>query len=499
MKKGLLLINPCYNKKETLGPFTKYITSQLPLSIGFLAGYLETKGYTVQLIDEQLKQLTEQELEAIITKNSIKIVGFTVLTLVASRAYELGRLIKKRWPEIKVVMGGVHATLLPAEPLEKGAADFVVREEGELTLHELLEAIYAKGSYENIKGISFSKNGEIIHNQSRPFIEDLDILPPFPYHLFKENMKSYQFGNMLTSRGCPYACIFCSQSLVSGRRYRKRSPHKVVEEIDVLVNEYKQDFIFLNDDNFIVNKKDIFLLCDKIIERRYPENLKLGFNARGDSVDMELLKRMKEAHFNTVLFGLETGSERIMKLVKKGETVRDITEGVRLAKEAGFIVSGQFILGFPTETREESIMTIKHALSLPLDFTRFNLLVPYPGSEIFEIVKLESGKIVKDGDWTNYASHSGLTGKEIPYIPQGRTSEDLLRLQWWGNLIFFLRPKQIFNVRKLRYAMAGQIVLPDPKSIKGFFEMIYFMGNIALYFTSNLVKSRLMSWKKKTK
>lgn len=497
MKKTILLINPCYNKKDTLGPFLKYITSQLPLSIGFLAGYLETKGYATCIIDEQLKQTTEEELGSLIEAHGIKVVGFTVLTLTARRAYELAASIKRKWPAIKIVMGGVHATLLPAEPIEKGVADFVVRQEGELTLHELLEAIEANGTYENIQGLSFKKDGEVIHNPPRPFIADLDILPPFPYHLFKANMKSYQFGNMLTSRGCPYACIFCSQALVSGRRYRTKSPDKVVEELDTLVHEYKQDFIFFNDDNFIVNKKNVHELCDKIIARNYPANLKLGLNARGDSLDKPLLEHMKAAHFTMISFGLETGSDRIMKLVKKGETVAQIAEGVRLAHEAGFIASGQFILGFPTETRAESIMTIKHALRIPLDFTRFNLLVPYPGSEIFEIVKLEQGKISKDSDWSNYASHSGLTGKDIPYVPQGRTAEDLFRLQWWGNLIFYLRPRQMLNLRNLRYATGGQVVLPDSRSLKGFLELIWFFMSLMAYLAAGLVRNKL--WPSKIK
>jgi len=474
----VLLINPVYNKKATLGPFTKYITSQLPLSIGFLAGYILDKGIPVHVEDEQLAQLTDEYLESIIAKYSPRIVGMTVYTLTAPRAYELGRKIKSKWPDIKVVMGGVHVTLMPEEPLELGAADFVVRNEGEITFYELITHLNANQSVEGIDGLSFQKDGAVVRNPERALISNLDDLPMFPYHLFEKNIKEYQFGNMLTSRGCPYNCIFCSQKSISGQQYRSRSPKRVVEELDILANKYNQDFVFFNNDNFIVNENLCYEICDLIISRNYPKNFKIAINARGDAVTKKLLSRMREAHFMTIIFGLETGSERIMKLVKKGETVAEIEKGVRIAKKCGFIVSGQFILGFPTETRAESFQTIWHALRLPLDFTRFNLLVPYPGSEIFDMAKADK-KI--NLDWSNYASHSALTGKTIPYIPDGRTAKDLARLQWFGNMAFFFRPRQLFNINKIRYGTAGQVILPDIYSFKGMAEMIGFAFKLVFF------------------
>ena len=303
------------------------------------------------------------------------------MTLTAWGGYELAGMIRRMRPRVKIIMGGVHPTILPEEPLVKGLADIVVRNEGELTLLELIEKIYDDEPCDDVRGISFKKGAMVQHNQSRDLIDSLDMLPQFPYHMFEGDIRRYQFGNMLTSRGCPYECIFCSQRSISGKRYRARSPEKIVEELEVLVYKYKQEYVYFNDDNFIVNKTHCYKLCDLIDKKNFPASLKLGINARGDIMDMELLRRLRRARFYVINFGLETGSDRVMRLIKKGETVDDISRAVRLAKRAGFLTSGQFILGFPTETREESLMTVRLAFRLPLDFTRFNLLVPYPRSE----------------------------------------------------------------------------------------------------------------------
>lgn len=456
-----------------------------------MAGYLLSKGIDALIMDEQLDRVTEERLAEIIKEHEIKVIGISVLTLTSSRAYEISQMIRRNWPDVTIIMGGIHVTLLPEEPLYDDLADVVVRGEGEITCHELLERIFRQESYYDIKGISFKRDGRIIHNLPRELIANLDELPPFPFHLFEENQDRYQFGNMLTSRGCPYDCIFCSQKVIGGKRYRTRSPENIVKEIELLVNHYHQDFIFFNNDNFIINRKHCYKLCELIIARKFPDNLKLGINARADVVDLQLLKRLKQAHVFIIIFGLETGSERIMKMIKKGETVAKCAEAVRLAKEAGLLVSGPYILGFPTETREESLQTIRTAFNLPVDFTRFNLLVPYPGTEVYKMIykSRPSTRI----DWSNFASHSGLTGQGIPYVPEGRTAKELLWLQWKANFLFYLRPKQIRQIRLLYYGMANQIAVPDPSSLKGAFELFKFLASLVVYAVKRILAKSLLA------
>lgn len=469
----VLLINPCYEKTEVLGPFARYITSQLPLSLGFLAGYLLARDINVTILDEQLRQVSEEDLAVCIEGKGMRIIGITVLTLTSGRAYALGERIKKNWPDALVVMGGIHVTLLPDEPLEKGVADIVVRHEGEITFHEVVAAAAANAPWDGIAGISFRRDGRTVHNPPRPLIEDLDGLPPFPYHLFDKDRARYQFGNILVSRGCPFECIFCSQRAISGRRYRVRSARNIFRELEAVVFTYGQKFIFFNDDNFLVNKALVRELCDLIIQRGFPEDVLIGFNGRGDSLEPSLLAHMRRARFAFILIGFETGSERLMKMIKKGETVRQISDGVRAAKAAGFIVGGQYILGFPTESLKESWQTILHALRLPIDFVRFNLLVPYPGTEVYEMLKQEIG--AKQADWSRYATHGGLTGKGAPYVPHGRSQRGMVMLQWIAHLLFFMRPRQLFSLRNLRFATAGQLRIPEPTTWAGFREFMKFV------------------------
>lgn len=483
----VLLINPCYDKSGALGPFAGYVTSQLPLSLGFLAGYLLSRNIPVRIMDEQLHQAREEELGAFIESNRVKLVGISVLTLTSGRAYQLGALIKRRWPRVVVVMGGIHATLLPEEPLLKGAADIVVRKEGEATLHEVVERVHGGRPYHDVAGISFLGSAGVVHNPERPLIDDLDTLPPFPYHLFEKDIERYQFGNILTSRGCPYECIFCSQRAVSGRRYRVLSPQRILNELETLVFVYGQRFIFINDDNFLVNKERVRDLCDLIIARKFPEDVRIGFNGRADSLlDPFLLPPLRRAGFAFVLIGFETGSERLMRMIKKGETIGQIAEGARAAKQAGFTVGGQFILGFPSETRRESLRTLCHALKLPIDFVRFNLLVPYPGTEVYDMLNRENG--LRARDWSRFATHGGLTGKGAAYVPEGRSQKELVLLQWLGHLLFYTRPRQLLGIRNIRYATGGQLSLPDPATPKGCVDFCRFAGNLIRAVLRGLVK-----------
>jgi len=188
---------------------------------------------------------------------------------------------------------------------------------------------------------------------------------------------------------------------------------------------------------------------------------------------------MRSANFAFVLIGFETGSERLMTMIKKGETVRQVAEGTAAAKQAGFIVGGQFILGFPTETRAESWLTVKQALRLPIDSVRFNLLVPYPGTEVFEMVKGDAG--CGNEDWSCYATHAGLTGKRAPYVAKGRTQLDLVLFQWLGHLLFYLRPGQLMNLHNLQYATAGQVRIPEARTLRGCLELAGFGWRLACH------------------
>src|SRR3989338_476922 len=318
----VILINPSFDSSR-MGPLHKYVPAMLPLSLGFIAGYLLARDIQPTIIDEQLEYLTPGRIKKLVGNKAPLLIGLSCLTAGSARAYELAGWIKMENPEAIIVYGGVHATVMPEEAFAKGAADVVVRNEGEDTFYELIRGYEFGGNLEDIKGITFLRNGKIVHNPPRPVIKDLNTLPTFPYHLFERDFKRYDFGNVLTSRGCPFECIFCSQRSISGRSYRYRSAENVIKELDLLIYKYGQRNIVFNDDNFVVNRKHVFEVCEMIIARKYPKGISFQAMARGDMVDIEMLKLMKRAGFKTISYGLETGSERLMKLIKKKLTTAD--------------------------------------------------------------------------------------------------------------------------------------------------------------------------------
>jgi len=492
MKTEVILINPSFDRSR-MGFFARYVPAMLPLSLGFLAGYLIERGVRPTIIDEQLEYLSPQKIKDIFRNKENIIVGLSCLTAGAQRAYELAGWIKDASPGALIVYGGVHATVLPEEAFERGHADVVVCAEGEETLHELIQAHEKGDSFEKVKGIFYRRDGQVINTAPRPVIEDLNTLPAFPYYLFEDNGAQYDFGNLISSRGCPFECIFCSQRSISGRRYRYRSAQNVLKELDTLIYTYGQKNIIFNDDNFVVSRQHVFDVCEMMIARNYPDNISFLAMARTDMVDGRMLELMKRAGFKNIVYGLETGSERLMAMIKKKATLADSRRALELTRQAGLGSISSFILGLPTETHEESLQTIKFAKSLPLDFTRFNLLVPYPGTEIYERIKKE-GRNFKN-DWNNFITVAGFGNVPLAYIPQGRTEKEMRRLQLWANLTFYLRPRQLWML--LTRGFGSQLRLPPLLSLQGLVVYIRIILYLAVQFVKTFVapRQRLVSAK----
>jgi anaerobic magnesium-protoporphyrin IX monomethyl ester cyclase len=441
----ILLINPSIKRPEQFTRKNKLVPVGIPLSIGYLSAYLAQNNMDFDIFDERLEPLHDWKLEKYIKEENISVVGISCTTPFIYRVFDIARTVKKISKGVKVILGGVHPSVMPNECLQNNDVDFVVRHEGEITLFEILKHIESGSEVCEVLGVSYKKNGRIIHNSNRPLIDDLDSLPDFPFHLFKHNKHRYIF-RILTSRGCPYQCIFCSARSVSGRKYRYRSAKNVVNEIDTLINQVGIERISFADDTFTANKKRAIRLCELIIEKGFHKNVQYYCMARGDTIDRELLEVMKEAGFLGISFGIETGSNRIMKNIKKGETVEDNIRAVRIAKELGFKVRGSFILGFPSETFAESLKTIKVALKNPFDFAMFNLPIPFPGTELYEIATQEGNKYF---DFSNFDAMEGFLKKKAVYVPTGRTERELIWLQRIAYFLFYFRFKQIINFLKI--------------------------------------------------
>jgi radical SAM superfamily enzyme YgiQ (UPF0313 family) len=374
-------------------------------------------------------------------------------------------------------MGGIHPTVLPDETLADENVDFVVRGEGEQTMHELVSAMNKNNGFEKILGLSFKKRGSIVHNPSRPFIDNLDALPFPARHLLP--MKKYHkllstqldevfqkpIDSVLGSRGCPYHCIFCAARTVSGHRYRVRSIKNIIREIEALINTYGIRQICFGDDNLVVNKDRTEKLCDELIRRGISDHLVWICETRIDSVDKEILQKMKIAGCKLISFGIESGSQRLLNLIKKETKIETIEKTLNLAKEVGIITRGTFMLGLPTETLEETQRTIEFAIKLDLDFVKFSLTTPYPGTELYNRCLEENS--ITSFDWTRYSSMAGYSDYDPIYVPLGRKSSELKEWQRKSHRKFYLRPEMIMNhLQKInslnsfkRYLAVGKVLL----------------------------------------
>jgi len=484
----MILIHP---KSTKFGIFDKYVPLSMPIGTGYLAAYLLSRNKDVKIINEHIRPISKEILEdAVKDLTSPYIFGISSVTACINRSFEIAKTIKDIYPQSKVILGGIHPTVLPDEVLEDSNVDFVVRREGEEILDELYEAIKNKGDYSKIKGISFKANGEIIHNQLAE-LPDLSKIPPFPYHLFDKYLDRYNFGFLATSRGCPYDCIFCSQRGISGRIYRYVPTQIVMDEIEILIDKYKQKHINVIDDNFTANKKRVRELSERMIEKKFYEKATFDCQTRADAINDEILALLRKAGFRLINFGLETASERLMVLLNKKETVKQNIEGVRLAKKHGFGVSGTFIFGLPTETKEERWQAYRLAKELSLDYVRFNSATPYPGTKLYEIAKAE-GRLNIEKNWTNLNACAMLVGdtiaeSKLPYVPTTTDENTLKKDVVRANFLFSLRPSRVLRLLIKRVGPAGWFYLPPRWYLRP--KEWFSLFRLGLKLLSSLVKS----------
>ena len=487
MKKNILLINPAINTKTQRKIVTDVIRATFPFSLGHLAGYLlQDKSVKLKIIDEHISPLEDKSLQKSISEmDEPRIIGITTLTATCARAYEIADRIKELAHDAIVVIGGVHASVLPGEGLNRKGVDVVVRGEGEVTFAELIDRIVNESDYSEIAGISIKRNGNIIHNQDRPLIKDLDSLPPFPYSLFEEHIDKYAgFTSVQTSRGCPYGCVFCSQRSISGKSYRHVSSARAVKDMETLIARFDARLIRIMDDNIAANKMRLMELLNLIIEKGIHKQVSFEAPMRGDNMDEELLDKLKEANFSLLTFGLETASDRLMKLVNKGETVYDVVSAIKMTAQKGISTGTTLIFGLPTETNKDRWDAIKLVSSLPLDSVRFNILTPYPGTPVYNELHKENKVLIKEG-WENFSVQYMWEGDDLPYVPDGTNKYELMFFTMFANLLFYIRPSGIWKLLTKSAAGGNVVSLKKRWYFSGFLFKIMRVGfHLAKRFTA---------------
>ncbi|MHA1147920.1 MAG: B12-binding domain-containing radical SAM protein [Promethearchaeota archaeon] len=384
MTKRIFFILPDHRRYS--GNFSTFILPGLsPTHIGTLiiGEMLRKRGYTVKIFDEKIFPVSLNHLK------DADVVGISISTISALRGYELAFNIRKTL-KIPVVIGGVHATLNTEEALKW--ANFVVRNEGEYTMLELMETFDNGKNFDDILGLSFKTNGEIYHNPQRPFIKDLDQLP-YPNWNLIENMYRYlqtPLNNFVyftqVTRGCPFNCSFCSVTPSFGKPLRFRSVENVILELKSLPKQ-TQKLLFFYDDNFVANKKYTKELLTAMIENDcvpYAWHSQMRADA---SEDDELMNLMAQTNCKLATFGFESVNPMTLKAIKKGQTIDLIENCVEKMHDKKILINGFFVLGSDEDTLKNINDTVQFALEKKIDFAAFMPLTPFPGTPFYEEMK----------------------------------------------------------------------------------------------------------------
>jgi anaerobic magnesium-protoporphyrin IX monomethyl ester cyclase len=436
MKPHVTLVNPAAPVGAAMHmPFAL-------LGLGYLAAILEKNQYEVDVIDCQVLKLSFEDFRSEISKRQPDIVGVTSSTLTYQAALKLVKIAKEACPNCITVAGGSHVTFWDDKALEEcPELDIVVRREGENTLLELVQRIEAGKVYNDVIGTTCRKEGKIVRNPDRPYIEDLDSLPFPARHLWPmERFREYEdILYLATSRGCVYWCEFCTTVRMHGRKYRMRSPKNVVDELELLHKTYGISKFTFCDDAFTVDQPRTEALCTEILKR----GLKIEWNCgtRVDMITKELLVKMKEAGCISVWFGVESGSQQVLDAMKKGITPELTTKVLGWVRELGLKPVPNVILGFPGETKKSAWETIKFVEKVaPDDVGFYNVATPFPGTPMYDLVKEKGWLRVTDFD--KYDTTKPIF--ETPWL----SMKELGKLREGAFHHFYLRRAYFFDKRR---------------------------------------------------
>jgi radical SAM superfamily enzyme YgiQ (UPF0313 family) len=440
----IVFVNPPISTTDRYGKMAKLGSVTPPLGICYIASFLEKAGYTVSIVDgEVLDYSLDETVKQVLLKKS-KIVGITSTITSFPHAIEVGRRLKQQNPELVLILGGPYVSALMEQAIEP-SFNYGVYGEGEYTVRELLDYLNGKTDKKisEIPGLIYWDNAEIRINKPRAYIDNLDLLPyparhllP-PLHLYRPNSQNYQklpATTLITSRGCPYNCVFCDHS-VFGKKYRAHSPEYVVNEIQHLIETYGIKEIWIVDDTLTLNKKRVADICDLIIQR----GIKISWNCLGrvNTVSPELLKKMKEAGCWMIAYGIETGNQEVMDFLQKGITLDEVRQAVTWTKDAGLLAKGFFMIGNPPDTIQTIDQTIAFAKDLKLDYALFTITSPLPNTELFEICK-KCGKV-------DYSDLSKFSEWNAIYEPPNLTKEQIEKKFKEAYQSFYLRPRYILT------------------------------------------------------
>ncbi|MFH0801450.1 MAG: radical SAM protein [bacterium] len=445
---GVLLINPPY--EHTVGRFQRLAHfTDPPLGIAYLASFLREQLPEVKtdILDAAALNMTLAQIVGHIEQKRPRIVGLSSVTITANLVKKIARAVRKILPETLLVAGGIHPTVLPNDFFPD--MDVSVLGEGELTMLELARAFLggkrSSRDFSDIRGIVFSPDGEPVRTAERPLIPDLSTLPfpardllPLDKYLcqYPHRAPTRRYSTMIISRGCPYDCTFCCSKQIWRREVRFRSPDDILDELHEVRERHQISMIHFADDNFCLSRERSLELFRRMIEEK--TDVRWSCLTRVDALDEDLLRLMKQAGCVELHIGVESGDPEVLKSINKNISVPHIKEVFALVKKAGINSKGSFILGNRGETRETILKTIDLALELDPTTAFISIMVPYPGTPIFEEYKEKN--LITTYDWDRYNYYM-----EPVFQPEGLPASELKKMRIQADSRFYFRPRKILK------------------------------------------------------
>lgn len=429
-----------------------------PINLAGLAAFLLDKGFEVQIFDPAVDNILLEDLYKYLPRD-FDVIAVSSLTPTIIQTIGILKTARIINPKCITIMGGAHFSALPLETMnEYKVIDFGVIGEGEITLHELLKTLKNNADISKVNGLVYRDKEHIRFNIPRERITNLDTLPFPAYHLLPMNKYktkphhfwSYEaielnpYTNLFTSRGCLYNCTFCGIKTVWGNCIYFNSAEYILGEIDLLVKKYNIKCIEISDSCLLANKPRLLKILDGLIERNY--NINFTCMLRVDSIDEPILKKLKEAKFRLLRFGVESGSQPILDAMNKQFTLNQIKEAFRLTHKIGIAATACIIIGYPGETKQTFQETLRFLDTIKPTAVDFYTALPLIGTEFYKLA-LEKGYISRNQNWSNWTFFPKNPVLNTPYL----SSQDLKSLIKKAYIKFYLNPYFIINSVKNKY------------------------------------------------
>ncbi|GAX60415.1 Fe-S oxidoreductase [Candidatus Scalindua japonica] len=462
-----------------------------PLGLMYISAFLrEHSNHDVKILDMKVNFMSEDDALKEVKKFSPDVIGIRALSVESASAHLIAKMVKRDLPNCKVIVGGPYTDGSSNHILKDANVDFVVVGEGEETVCELITEIEKGNEFPDTHGIGYRQNGEPVFTHSRRLIEDLDTIPLPAWDLidvesyFKVPSWNFHISRhmaLFTSRGCPYKCAYCHN--IFGKKPRMRSPENVLKEIEILYNQYGVRELKIIDDIFNVRRSRAQQICDLIVERGFKVDICFPNGLRGDIMDRTTLQKLRAAGTFEITYAVETASPRLQRLIKKNINLPKLKQVIEDTVEMGIFTRGFFMMGFPSETREEIHDTASFSLSSKLHWMSMFIVNPFEGTEIADMAKEMNIDI--DHDKLDFSGGYRVNPVQLSHMPV----QEIKALQFKTLRKFFLNPVRLYSIYKCShdkkqkilfvFTMILKAILPASKRdkwIRKLFTVIYYLG-----------------------